>query len=98
MINTLNFNSNNNFKDNWKSSSGQRLYWRIKSFVLFVVIERFGMFACTVLGWFSFLNLFYLNRIVLIPCGHRTLCKSCGEILQKCPLCRAEITARIESY
>ena len=54
MINTLNFNSNNNFKDNWKSSSGQRLYWRIKSFVLFVVIERFGMFACAVLGWFSF--------------------------------------------
>jgi len=37
-------------------------------------------------------------RVVLIPCGHRSLCKECSELLQKCPLCRAPITGRIESY
>eukprot|EP01087_Luapelamoeba_hula_P022259 TRINITY_DN7935_c0_g2_i1.p1 TRINITY_DN7935_c0_g2~~TRINITY_DN7935_c0_g2_i1.p1 ORF type:complete len:906 (-),score=187.75 TRINITY_DN7935_c0_g2_i1:160-2877(-) len=37
-------------------------------------------------------------RMVLIPCGHRNLCKPCSEILAKCPLCRSEITQRIESF
>eukprot|EP00005_Dracoamoeba_jomungandri_P009465 CAMPEP_0174263518 /NCGR_PEP_ID=MMETSP0439-20130205/19021_1 /TAXON_ID=0 /ORGANISM="Stereomyxa ramosa, Strain Chinc5" /LENGTH=707 /DNA_ID=CAMNT_0015348907 /DNA_START=33 /DNA_END=2156 /DNA_ORIENTATION=- len=37
-------------------------------------------------------------RIVLIPCGHRCLCVDCSKALDKCPMCRVEITQRIDTY
>jgi len=36
--------------------------------------------------------------VVLIPCGHRNLCKSCAASLKTCPLCRTAITNRIDTY
>ena len=31
------------------------------------------------------------TRVALIPCGHTTFCKSCGDTLKTCPLCRAKV-------
>ncbi|KAH6777202.1 Copine phospholipid-binding family [Perilla frutescens var. hirtella] len=40
---------------------------------------------------------FYSKRNLALGCGHQT-CHDCGEELTWCPICRAEITARIKLY
>ncbi|KAJ4755635.1 Transmembrane Fragile-X-F-associated protein [Rhynchospora pubera] len=35
---------------------------------------------------------------VLIPCRHRTLCKSCSEKCKKCPICRVPIEERMPVF
>ncbi|WVZ60232.1 hypothetical protein U9M48_010283 [Paspalum notatum var. saurae] len=36
--------------------------------------------------------------MVLLPCRHRTLCKSCAEKCKKCPICRVPIEERMPVY
>ncbi|CAL9117646.1 unnamed protein product [Musa textilis] len=36
--------------------------------------------------------------MVLLPCRHRTLCKSCSERCKKCPICRVSIEERMPVY
>ncbi|XP_078155390.1 uncharacterized protein LOC144551330 [Carex rostrata] len=36
--------------------------------------------------------------MVLIPCRHRTLCKSCAEKCKKCPICRVPIEERMPVF
>ncbi|KAK1277487.1 hypothetical protein QJS04_geneDACA019673 [Acorus gramineus] len=36
--------------------------------------------------------------VVLIPCRHRTLCKTCAEKCKKCPICRVSIEERMPVY
>ncbi|KAK8921940.1 hypothetical protein KSP39_PZI020649 [Platanthera zijinensis] len=36
--------------------------------------------------------------MVLLPCRHRTLCKSCAEKCKKCPICRVTIEERMPVY
>ncbi|KAJ0987179.1 hypothetical protein J5N97_005535 [Dioscorea zingiberensis] len=36
--------------------------------------------------------------MVLLPCRHRTLCKSCSEKCKKCPICRVSIEERMPVY
>ena len=38
------------------------------------------------------------RSVVLIPCGHIAVCKSCYERLQQCPICRSVIRGAIRSY
>jgi len=35
---------------------------------------------------------------VLIPCGHRVACISCGSALDSCPMCRVLITGALQTY
>lgn len=37
-------------------------------------------------------------RVVLIPCGHRCLCRECSTVLNKCPICRKAVSDRIDTY
>jgi N-acetylneuraminic acid mutarotase len=37
-------------------------------------------------------------RVVLIPCGHRCLCRECSTVLTKCPICRKPVSDRIDTY
>ncbi|CAM9779222.1 unnamed protein product [Hapterophycus canaliculatus] len=35
----------------------------------------------------------------LVPCGHLCCCyERCGAIVEKCPICRADIQQRIKTY
>jgi len=36
--------------------------------------------------------------LVLLPCGHRCVCKTCGLILSKCPICRDPIESRVHTF
>lgn len=36
--------------------------------------------------------------MVLLPCRHRTLCKSCADKCKKCPICRVPIEERMPVY
>lgn len=36
--------------------------------------------------------------MVLLPCRHRTLCKSCADKCKKCPICRTSIEERMPVY
>ena len=35
---------------------------------------------------------------VFLPCGHVCVCVKCGDPLQQCPLCRAEISQNINLF
>ena len=35
---------------------------------------------------------------VIIPCGHMCVCMSCTEHLQRCPICRTDITEVVRTY
>jgi len=37
-------------------------------------------------------------HVVLLPCRHRCLCRTCAPVLKKCPICRKEIGDRIETF
>lgn len=36
--------------------------------------------------------------IILVPCGHRTVCNGCSGKIKICPICKAEITQKIKLY
>lgn len=38
------------------------------------------------------------RQLVFLPCGHVCTCKTCGEPLDLCPLCRADITQKINMF
>jgi hypothetical protein len=35
------------------------------------------------------------KAIILVPCGHYSLCRGCASLLSKCPLCRSPISQKI---
>mmetsp|Transcript_20208 Transcript_20208/g.51605 ORF Transcript_20208/g.51605 Transcript_20208/m.51605 type:complete len:636 (-) Transcript_20208:238-2145(-) len=39
-----------------------------------------------------------LINIVLIPCGHQSLCSGCAQPLSDCPICRAPIAQRVKVF
>lgn len=50
------------------------------------------------MGAVSDLRSFTDHRVVLIPCGHRCLCRECSTVLNKCPICRKAVSDRIDTY
>jgi len=36
--------------------------------------------------------------MVIIPCGHLSLCESCSGQLRKCPICRGDVTNFIKTF
>jgi len=39
-----------------------------------------------------------LATVALVPCGHLALCESCNAEVEKCPVCRAVVTARVRIF
>ena len=37
-------------------------------------------------------------KIILIPCGHQCVCKSCSGEINLCPICRILVTSKVEIY
>jgi len=37
-------------------------------------------------------------RTVLLPCGHLVVCKQCGMIASRCPVCRVRVTSSIDVF
>ncbi|CAN8236095.1 unnamed protein product [Cochlearia groenlandica] len=37
-------------------------------------------------------------KVVLVPCGHLVLCRTCSEKITTCPNCRAEVKERVSVY
>lgn len=38
------------------------------------------------------------RRVVLQPCKHFVCCRACSSLLQRCPVCRADVTERLEVF
>lgn len=38
------------------------------------------------------------RNVVLVPCGHVCCCKTCGEALDTCPICREHIEQALRMY
>ena len=38
------------------------------------------------------------RQLVFLPCGHVCTCRNCGEPVVNCPLCRADITQKINLF
>eukprot|EP01065_Artemidia_motanka_P045679 TRINITY_DN6758_c4_g1_i1.p1 TRINITY_DN6758_c4_g1~~TRINITY_DN6758_c4_g1_i1.p1 ORF type:complete len:377 (+),score=96.43 TRINITY_DN6758_c4_g1_i1:50-1132(+) len=38
------------------------------------------------------------QTVILMPCRHQVLCSGCAELVQQCPLCRAQIKDRFTPY
>ena len=38
------------------------------------------------------------TELVLVPCGHKSLCSKCGTKVKGCPICRQDIRLRVKTY
>ncbi len=39
-----------------------------------------------------------VSDMVLLPCSHLCVCRSCGNVFQRCPVCRMNIRAKVKVY
>ena len=39
-----------------------------------------------------------LRRVVLMPCAHRCMCRTCSVVVDLCPLCRKPIAERVVPF